>query len=98
MPDRPTVNPSTAIALAARLGALQRHIASRSSNATWRATWNARLGTPAGWQSPGRVAGYLIEDHLTPAAASGDVARFDEYEQYIRVDLLEAPDWEQRCR
>lgn len=79
--------PSTSIALAARLGDLQRHIAERSSNAAWRQGWNARLNTSKGFESPSRHAGYLIDDHLAPAAVAGDVAGFDGWDAYIREFL-----------
>jgi hypothetical protein len=90
--------PATAIALAVRLGELQRHIARRAENPHWRKAWNKRLGTPTAWQSPGRVATALIEDVLEPAAAAGDVALFDEWERYIRVDLLDGAECDRLTR
>ena len=83
--------------LAKRLRALRHHVDSRSADQDWCERWNCRMQRPDGWRSPLRVAGYLIEDQMIPAAACGNVARFDEFEAYIRDDLLVGLSWETHC-
>jgi hypothetical protein len=71
--------------------------AGRAAHRRFRELWCARHSLTDGWQHPVNVAGDVIEDTLEPAAAAGDVPRFEGFDRYIRSDLLEAPDWERRA-
>jgi hypothetical protein len=83
--------------LAERLDSLNSHVAVRPANQAWCEEWDRRLQVAGGWQHPIDVARAVIEDYATSAAATGDVKRFCQWDSYVRSELLEADDWEQRC-
>lgn len=59
--DLPPVEAPDPVA-AATVADLRRHVADLSRDFAWREAWNRRHGSPDGWRSPVRVAGYMLDD------------------------------------